>query len=194
MCPPKWLERSEAELAAEEETQALRRAAHTRARLTEEERLVSRGALLEQTARGNLDAAGGNVELVAREKENLAVALAMQGRFTEAAKIHPDKLMRQHFKDIESAIEMDDAEKCDCKDFTGTVDGVEIAVTPRYSARTVYSTKHGEAVQLITCARCGHMNARKPRGRLLLASQNTGTGRQLRDSQILHANAGKTSD
>lgn len=183
---PKWLERTEAEVAEEQKVQELRRASFGRGHLTPEELLVGRGALLEETARANLAAGESSVSEV-----QLAEAFAMQGRFTEAAEVAPIPELKERFEAINTAIEMDDEEKCDCPDTTGTVDGVEITITPRFAAREVFSQKHGKVVSLITCVRCGHVNAREPRSRLLLSQGNqnraaAATGRgMVRDSQIL---------
>jgi hypothetical protein len=191
---PKWLERTEAQIAAEAETQAQRRAGFTRAKLTEAERLISRGALLEQTARNSLAVAHKhkNKERLAIEKGHLAEALAMQGRYDEAAKLHPDKTRTAYFRSIVKAIHLDDAKKCQCKDTEAEIDGVTIALTPRFAARRIYSLQHKKVVSLITCSKCGHMNAREPKGRLSL--QTPQGVRPLRDSQLLQrADTGKTS-
>ena len=179
---PKWLQRTDAELAEEATTQAERRAGHSRAHLTDAERLVSRGALLEETARGNL-AAGMDASA------QLAEALAMQGRYGEAAEIHPNKMVRADYRRIIDAIHLDDDEKCNCPD-TETED---LTITPRFNERTVFSQRHGTAVALITCVKCGHTNARPPRSRLLLnqaaTSQNIaavkGNQRGVSDAQLL---------
>lgn len=186
---PKWLERTPAEIAEEDNVQALRRASFGRAHKTREEELVGRGALLEETARGNLAAGDGE-----GSRALLAEGLAMQGRYLEAAKHAPDKEMKAHYRAINAAIKMPDSRKCRCPDLTGKVDGVDIALTPRFAAKEVFSQKHGKAVQLITCVSCGHVNAREPSGRLLLAQTNqnrvaAASGRgMVRDSQLFKVN------
>jgi hypothetical protein len=97
---PKWLERTPEELAAEEAVQVERRASFTRGKLSDEEQLISRGALLEETARGNLVAAeeAKDKEQIRLEKGRLADALAMQGRHAEAAKHHPDRKRKTELK------------------------------------------------------------------------------------------------
>lgn len=188
---PRWLQRTEAEVAEEQKTQAERQAGFTRAKLTEGERLIQRGVLLEETARGNIAAGAGDDALA-----QLAEGLALQGRYEEAAMRHPDEAMRTEYQRISQAIEMDDSEKCACLD-----DETEgLTITPRYSERMVFSTKHGAAVSLITCRKCGHSNARPARSRLLVqnAAMNTnlatvrGTARLgVSDAQILKkSNAG----
>lgn len=180
---PKWLQRTEAELVEEARTQEQRRAGHTRAHLTDAERLVSRGALLEETARGNL--AAGDTTATAQ----LAEALAMQGRYAEAAEHHPDEKMKQDYLSIQAAIEMDDEERCDCPD----TETDELTITPRFNARSVFSAKHGDTVALVTCSKCGHVNARPARSRLLSqqAAMNQNLAavksnqRGVRDDQLL---------
>lgn len=179
---PKWLHKTDAELAEEAKIQDERRAGHTRAHLTDAERLVSRGALLEETARGNL-VAGMDASA------QLAEALAMQGRYGEAAEIHPNKMVRADYRQIIDAIEMDDEEKCNCPD----TETEELTITPRFNERTVFSQRHGGAVALVTCVKCGHQNARPVKSRLLLnqaaTNQNIaavkGNQRGVSDAQIL---------
>jgi len=191
---PKWLQRSEEEVAAEQKIQAERQAGFTRAHLTEGERLVQHGVLLEETARGNLAAGAGD-----DAKAQLAEGLSLQGRFDEAATHHPDKVMRAEYRRVQQAIERPDDEKCACPDEERTVstggEKVELSITPRYSEKTVFSIPHGGAVQLITCRKCEHANARAPRSRLLTQSaamsQNLAMARgqtergRLSDIQIL---------
>lgn len=184
---PKWLERTKAEVAEEAKVQELRRASFGRAHKTREEELVGRGALLEETARGNLAAGDSDVSLA-----QLSEALSMQGRYAEAAEHAPDPEMKAHFEAITAAIEMPDGEKCSCPDLTGTVDGVEVAITPRFAAKEIFSQKHGKVVSLITCAKCGHLNAREPKSRLLIQNaamqQNravAGPRGLIRDSELL---------
>lgn len=86
---PSFLQRTPAELAEDAKLQDIRRASFTRARLTEAERLIGRGKLLEETALANLQAAlqDKNSEQVELEKTNLANARAMCGDYAGAAKI-----------------------------------------------------------------------------------------------------------
>lgn len=186
---PKFLERTDEELAEEAKVQEIRRASFSRAKLTPEERLVGRGALLEETARGNL--AAGDSEI---SETQLSEALAMQGRYIEAAKHAPIPEMKEHYEAISAAIEMDDDEKCPCEDIEGNVEGVDISITPRFTAKEVFSQRHGKAVSLIRCVKCGDTNAREPRSRLLtqnatsrqnVAAANGGGRGMVRDSQLL---------
>ena len=161
---PVWLVGSEEEQKAEAERQRLAKASFTRARLTESERLIGRGRLLEMTARQNLARAGERDTL---PKTQLAEALAMQGRYVEAAETHPDPDRKSHFENIVRALEMDDSEKCNCEDTQAKVNGVELSLTPRFESARIFSPVHNKVVSVIICSKCGHMNAREAKSRLL---------------------------
>lgn len=146
--------------------QEIRQAGFSRARLTEAERLVQQGSLIEETARGNIIAAEGDEEALQMHRSQLAHGLALQGRYGEAAQHHPDEAMRADYVRIADAIQRPDDEKCDCPDDETDT----LTITPRFSERTVMSVRHGGAVQLVTCRKCGHTNARPARSRLLVQS------------------------
>lgn len=191
---PIWLQGTPAQQQAEAERQALAVAAHGRGHLTEAERLIGRGELLEKTARGNLEATGENEEARTLALSQLADALALQGRFTEAAETHPDPVRTEYFESIVDAIQMDDGERCPCPDTTAEIDGVEIAVTPRFEREKIFSPLHGETVSLIECSKCGHLNARQPVSRLLpqqsALAQSEAAGRPvMTDKELLRTDA-----
>lgn len=213
---PVWLKGSEEEQKAEAERQALTLASFTRAHQTEAEQLVGRGKLLEDTARGNLEAGNGESQLV---QSQLADALAMQGRYAEAAEAHPDPVRTEHFENIIAALEMPDDEKCDCPDTrahvtqtagrdairklakdetvnTATEGGTVINLTPRFERARIFSAIHNDVVSLVECRKCGHLNARPLRSRLLqhndARAQNEAAAEarsplRIRDVQILNA-------
>jgi hypothetical protein len=131
---PAYLKPTAADAAEQERLRAL---AQTRARLTPEERMLSRGAALEEVARQNLNAA----------LSTLADGMAMRGKYLEAAKVHPDKARADHFRSVHKAIKRPDKSKCRCKD-------------AEYTVAAVYSEKHKKVVPLKGCASCGHLNAR----------------------------------
>lgn len=194
---PVWLKGSPEEQKAEEERQALAVASFSRAKLTDAERLIGRGKLLEETARLNLEASTGkNQEARILTQNQLADALAMQGRYAEAAETHTEADRRKYFRDVVHAIEMPDDEKCNCSDRKAKVDGVEIAITPRFERDKIFSPVHGEVVSLVECSKCGHSNARPLRSRLLkhisAESQNSAmiqgrNPRLISDVEILNA-------
>lgn len=166
---PKWLRRTDAEVAAEDAVQAERRAGFGRGHLTEAEQLISRGALLEQTARGNLTAAEGNAQATKQYKAQLAEAMAMQGRYTEAARHHPDKQMTAHYRAINKAIGRSDTARCRCPDTRATIGDTPIAITPRFERQRVFSVKHRGLVSVVECSQCGDVNVRPLARRLLQA-------------------------
>jgi hypothetical protein len=184
---PVWLKGSEEDQKAEAERQALTLASFTRAHQTEAERLVGRGKLLEETARLNLEASEGKSGLA---QAQLADAMAMQGKYAEAAEIHPNPARTEHFENIIAALEMPDDEKCVCQDTRAhvtqiagrdvirklakgeTVDtasegGTVISLTPRFERARIFSPIHNDVVSLVECRKCGHLNARPLRSRVL---------------------------
>jgi hypothetical protein len=179
---------------AESERQAQAMAAHSRARMTEAERLVGRGALLEQTARGNLEQSfgvKGKEEERRLAKSQLAESLAMQGRYAEAAEVHPDKEQRKYYRDIAVAIEKPDDEKCDCGDRRAKMNDTELSITPRFERARIFSPVHNDVVSLVECSKCGHWNARPLRSRLLkhndaLAMSEGAKKPVLSDPQVLN--------
>lgn len=174
---PVWLKGSPQEQEAENQRQAALRASFTRAKLTEAEEMIGRGHLLEQTARGNIEAARGkDAEARVLAENQLAEALAMQGRFAEAADEHHDAVKRAEFRAVGKAMEMDDGEKCDCPDIEGSI-------TPRFERRRIFSPVHGEVVSLVECQTCGHVNARPITSRLL--AKNTAMNR---NQELVRAN------
>lgn len=165
---PLWLTGTAEQQAAEAQRQALALASHSRAKLSEAERMIGRGRLLEETAQTNLDQAKGRDKAARLLVEaQLADAVAMQGRYAEAAKLHPDKHRRKHFRDLVRAIEKPDDEKCTCKDKSISIDKQQVDLTPRFERERVFSPVHGEIVSVVECMKCKHKNARPLRSRLL---------------------------
>lgn len=181
---PVWLQGSPEEQEAEAQRQATLRASFSRARLTEAEQLIGRGHLLEETARGNIEAARGkDAEARVLAENQLAEALAMQGKFSEAAETHHDVIKRAEFRAVGKALELDDAEKCDCPDLA---DGL----TPRFERKRIFSPIHQQVVSVVECQTCGHVNARPITSRLL--AKNTAMNR---NHQMVRANkAGSIDD
>jgi hypothetical protein len=159
--------------------QEIRRASHTRSKLTEEERLVSAGMAREEIARTNLQNmqerrgqgfnrrswGGATLDMVDEEATKLAEALAMQGKFRDAAAVSPQKTMAKHYESIAEAIERDDDEECGCPELKKRTlkSGQEVVVPRRHIAQRVFSAKHGRLVELEACE-CGSLQARPARG------------------------------
>lgn len=164
--------------------QEIRRASHTRSKLTEEERTVSRGMALEEIARANLQTmqerreqgfnrrawGGATLDMADEEAMRLAEALAMTGKYRDAAAVCPRKTMASHYEAIAEAIDRDDDEECDCGEMKTKKlkDGREVTVPRRHVSQRVFSPKHGRLVELEACA-CGFQNARPARGVLAAA-------------------------
>lgn len=153
---PTFLQRTRERIAAEEEAQALRRASFTRAKLTDAERAVSEGKTLEEIALANLATEGTDVEL---EQIRLAQGLELQGKFTEAADIHPHEEEKARLVAIEEAVNKDDSEVCDCPPEVVDIKGEQIEVFPQYEVKKIYSPKHHGMVSLVSCPNCGGLNA-----------------------------------
>lgn len=191
---PIWLKGTDVEQAAEAQRQALALASHSRAKLSDAERLIGRGQLLETTARQNLsDAKGQDKEARVLAQSQLADALAMQGQYAEAAKIHPDKHRRKYFRDLGKAIEKPDDEKCKCRDKHIEINKQPVDLTPRLERARIFSPVHGEVVSLVECLKCGHKNARPLRSRLLkhraAMEHNVVVDARLLNDQIINASA-----
>jgi len=160
----------------DERLQEIRRGSFTRGRQTELEISVSRGMAMEEIARENMKismdgvrAKRGMGQTVEFERARLAAGLALQGKFTEAARIAPDRNLRKRYARVAEAIQRPDSDRCACPDTAAvTVGGQEVALTPRYGSMMVPSPeRHGGMVPLVVCADCGHANARPFNGRLM---------------------------
>lgn len=168
---PVWLVGSVEQQEAEAQRQALALASHSRAKLSDAERLIGRGQLLEATARQNhSDAKGRDKAARLLAQAQLADAMGMQGRYAEAAKTHPDRHRRKYFRDLGKAIEKPDDEKCKCRDKRIAIEGQSVALTPRFERTRIFSPVHGEIVSVVECLKCHHTNARPLRSRLLKAN------------------------
>jgi hypothetical protein len=182
---PVWLARSEAQVEEDEREQGLRRASFTRAKLTEAERLVSRGKLLEATHKANLETAlaDGNEERVIFGRANLAEAKAMYGDYTGASVVHPDPERQTHFRNLQKAIDKPDDKDCRCKPDRAKFNDVEIEIPLTKIERMIYSPLHGDVVGLEVCNKCGARNARLVRGVHATAHAHMGRGKS--DVEVL---------
>lgn len=165
---PVWLKGTKEQQEAETERQRLALAAHSRGHLSDAERLVGRGVLLEQTARQNLEIAKGrNKEARILAQNQLAEGLALQGKYAEAAETHTDRVTRKYYRDIVRAINKPDEDRCKCKDSQAKMNGVDLSITPRFERDKVFSPVHGKIVSLVECSKCGDLNARPLKSRLI---------------------------
>lgn len=173
---PSFLVQTDEEIAAEKERQRLLAASFTRAKSNPAERMVERGVQMEQIARANIELqkearaegrnvstrGGANQEMLAQELERLAEGLALQGRYVEAADVHPKKLKAKEFTEIQEAIDKaDDLCECPRKEHKNPLNEKEaVSISPRRELKPVFSSKHGGMVSLMVCDSCGELNAR----------------------------------
>lgn len=167
-------ERTPQQKAEDDETQRLLRASHTRAKLTDAERVVSRGVILEAIARENITrmeavrAAGRNrsadggatLEMLAEEKTRLAHALQLQGKYTDAADVHPLLTRATELRKVQEAIERPESEKCNCAPDRILLNGVEQEVGCEFTVREIYSPRDRQMVALVGCKKCPDLNTR----------------------------------
>lgn len=132
------------------------RTARGRVHHTPEERQLLRARAIEIAALANL-AVDDRPEVRAQ----LADAWADQGRFDEAAKIHPNVDRQRRYTEIAQAIERDDDETCPCEDQTvmDVTQNKNVVVYAQNIDKMVYSRKHRKLMPLVRCA-CGDLNVR----------------------------------
>lgn len=170
---PSFLVRSEERIRQDEESQAQLRASFTRARLTDSERLLAEGARDEGIARANLETqnalresgenvstrGGANLDMMAAELARLARGLELQGRYAEAAEATTDGAEQKRLRKIAAAVERPDDEFCKCPADRAEIKGQQFEAHPHYEVRKIYSRRHGRAVSLVACRKCGALNA-----------------------------------
>lgn len=170
---PSYLVMTPEKVEEEKKVQELRRASFTRSRLTEEERLVARGCQFEEIARANIETmeakreqgfthrawGGATLDMLEEQEIQLAHGLEMQGRYEDAAVVHPHKREQARLRKIEEAINKDDDTFCDCPPTVATLGDAEIEVTPFYEVKKIYSRKHSRLVSLVACSKCPDLNA-----------------------------------
>lgn len=155
---PPFLRRDREAIEADEQAQELRRASFGRGHLTEAERNVSHGMVLEDIALSNLPLAR-NEEDLKREQLRYSEGLELQGRLIEAADAHPLEDEQVRLRSVADAIDKDDDEFCNCGTTTARVGNEDVKVHPHYEVKKVYSRKHGKIVSLVGCTACGELNA-----------------------------------
>lgn len=151
---PAFLKRTPAEIeTAEAQQSEWRQALHGRVQRNAEERVVARGIELESSIRATL-AVNQDDHMLSK----LADALAMQGRYAEAAVVEPSEEKTLEYQAIHEAIERNDKEKCDCPQFVNEIDpksGKQIRLPVQNVQQMVFSQKHGSMMPVVTCAHCG---------------------------------------
>jgi hypothetical protein len=170
---PSFLVRTPEQVAEDERVQELRRASFTRSKLTEEERLVSRGKQIEEIAKANIETqkqlreegrnvsthGGANLEMLEQELIRLSHGLELQGDYEQAVTVHPLKREQTRLKKIVEAIDKPDDKFCKCPPTKTEHDGQAIEIHPHYEVKKIYSRKHGRVVSLVGCSKCPSLNA-----------------------------------
>lgn len=94
---------------------------------------------------------------VSTAEAQLAEALAAQGRFSEAAEIHPQPEQAERLAAIAEAVDRDDADEpchCEVKIHEGR------PISPEIVSEMVFSAKHQKLMPLVVCTACGDMNVK----------------------------------
>lgn len=166
---PAFLEMTPAQIAVSNRIQEeVRQALHGRVQANQEEARLIRGIHAERAARATLDVLAkekrrkGRSEAVKLHLAKLADAYAEQGRYTEAAKLHPVKARAKEYSAIEAAISRRDTDSCKCvgDEVTDPVSGKTLHIPNVNHVIDVYSIKHKRMMPLIRCEKCGHLNVR----------------------------------
>lgn len=147
--------------AEDERRQEMRRASFSRARLAPAERMVRRGAQIEEAARAAMKSPHSRGSIREQHRRQLAHGLHLQGRHFEAAEIAPDAAAAEHYAAVHDAILRDD-KLCECprREVKDPLTGNDLEISPRRHLKDVYSPKHGAVVALMGCENGCPLNAR----------------------------------
>jgi len=138
----KFLELTEEQKEEIRREQALR-LYRSRALLTDNERRIGRGIELEKHHR------------ITGNKDGLAEALALQGRYGEAAEVAVSDQLKAEYQEKFRAVERED---CDCSCDSFKQEG-EFNLPVQYIEMYGHSVKHGGEVPFIRCTTCKELNA-----------------------------------
>lgn len=193
---PAFLEMTPAQIARSQQIQEeTRQALFGRVQANQEEAHLIRGIHLEEAARATLEVLHqekrrkGRAEAVSLQLARLADAYASQGRFEEAAAVHPVKSRANEYTAIKAAIDRPDSGICKCAplEVKDPASDKILSIPTLNKVMDVYSTKHKRLVPLIRCEECGYLNAR-PLPEVLARREQvmaTGSEKRLRDSELL---------
>ena len=137
-------------------------------RLNPVERRLQTAKAREETARGSLQAMlAGNVsvERLNPQRDRVAEALAMQGKYHDAALEAASPEAKKRYAEIHAAVWRDDEESCECPETTADPRGAKgqtIQLPTTYAEEIVYSEKHGREMPLVRCSLCGDANVTRP--------------------------------
>lgn len=116
----------------------------SRARLSPEERTIGRGIELERHYR------------IVNKPDGLAEALAMQGKYAEAAAVAVSPAYKKDFQEMATAVDSADTD-CTCDSHKETKDYL---IPNQYVERYSYSQKHRRMMPFVRCTVCKTLNAR----------------------------------
>lgn len=121
-------------------------------------------------------------------KSQLAMSLAAQGKFLDAARQTTDSGERKHYRKIAAAVWEDDEKVCKCDAPTGIVNGEQWTLPKYRIVRRVYSLKHSSEMALLECVVCGDWNVRPLTEDLVKIGAAVGqtqmTGKPVSDAEI----------
>lgn len=165
---PVWLHRTPEQQAADTALQdRLRQAQGPGRRPNPTEARLIQAAAIKRSAEAQLN----NLRLdpdakllhIETAEAQLAEALAMEGRYVEAAELHPDLEHAERFQRIAEAIDRDDdAPTCECKvkPEVNELTGKPVIITGEHISEMVFSKKHGRMTPLLVCSGCGGMQVK----------------------------------
>jgi hypothetical protein len=165
---PIWLKRTPAQEAGDRALQdRLRQAAGPGVHPNPTERHLLRAAAVERSARAHLEHLRVRPHTdpahVKNAEAQLAEAWASQGKYSEAAELHPSPAHAARFAAIAAAIERDDdAPGCGCpieREKDPAQGGREVTIPPDNIDEIIYSPKHRKLMPLVVC-KCGDMNVK----------------------------------
>lgn len=166
---PIWLRRTPEQQAQDAALQdPLRQAAGPGIRPNPTERHLLRAAAVERSAQAHLKhlrvRPHTDPSHVRNAEAQLAEAWAAQGKYSEAAELHPTSDHAARFAAIAAAIERDDdAPRCDCpieRVADPAQNGRMVTLNADHVSEIVFSRKHNQLMPLISCAACGDLNVK----------------------------------
>lgn len=116
----------------------------SRAVLSPQERRIGRGIELERHYRE------------VGKPDGLAEALAMQGRYQEAAEVAVNEVLKRELAEKAAAVDAPD-EDCKCDNFK---DVGKYSIPNQYIESYGYSAKHGKDMPFVRCTVCGTLNVK----------------------------------
>lgn len=165
---PIWLRRTPEQKAKDDALQETLRSAYgPGVHPNPTERHLMRAAAVARSAQAHLEhlrhRPNTHPEQVSAASAQLAEAWAMQGKYSEAADLHPSPDHAERFRAIAAAIERpDDDAGCNCK-IERAQDPArgnkQMTISPSHISEIVFSPKHGKLMPLVVC-KCGDMNVK----------------------------------